>query len=36
LALILSGLDSDIETAKVDLELLTGSLLDAEAALFDE
>jgi outer membrane murein-binding lipoprotein Lpp len=34
LALILSGLDSNIETAKVDLELLTGSLLDAEAALF--
>jgi cytoskeletal protein RodZ len=36
LALILTGLDSDIETAKVDLELLTGNLLDVEAALFDE
>ena len=36
LALILAGLDSDIETAKVDLELLTGNLLDVEAALFDE
>jgi len=36
LALILAGLDSDIETATVDLELLTGNLLDVEAALFDE
>lgn len=36
LALILAGLDSDIETAKVDLELITGNLLDVEAALFDE
>jgi chromosome segregation ATPase len=36
LALILAGLDSDIETAKVDLELLTGNLLDVETALFDE
>ncbi len=36
LTLILSGLESDIETAKVDLELLTGSLLDAEAVLFGE
>jgi uncharacterized protein HemX len=34
LALILSGLDNDTETAKVDLELLTGNLLDVEAALF--
>jgi chromosome segregation ATPase len=36
LALILAGLDSNIENAKVDLELLTGNLLDVEAALFDE
>jgi TolA-binding protein len=36
LTLILSGLDSDVETAKVDLELLTGNLLDAEAALFGQ
>jgi cytoskeletal protein RodZ len=36
LALILAGLDSNVETAKVDLELLTGNLLDVEAALFDE
>ena len=36
LALILSGLEGDVETAKVDLELLTGSLLDAETALFGE
>jgi len=34
LALILAGLDSDIETAKEDLELLTGNLLDVETALF--
>jgi uncharacterized protein (DUF3084 family) len=34
LTLILSGLGSDVETAKVDLELLTGNLLDAETALF--
>lgn len=36
LALILSGLEGDVETAKVDLELLTGNLLDAETALFGE
>jgi peptidoglycan hydrolase CwlO-like protein len=36
LALILSGLDNDTETAKVDLELLTGNLLDVEAALFSK
>jgi chromosome segregation ATPase len=36
LALILAGLDSDIETAKVDLELLAGNLLDVETALFDK
>jgi uncharacterized protein (DUF3084 family) len=36
LTLILSGLDSDVETAKVDLELLAGNLLDAEAALFGQ
>lgn len=34
LGLILSGMDSDVETAKVDLELLAGNLLDIEAALF--
>ena len=34
LTLILSELDNNVETAKVDLELLTGSLLDVEAALF--
>lgn len=34
LALILSGMDNDVETAKVDLELLAGNLLDIEATLF--
>ena len=34
LALILSGLDSDVDTAKVDLELLAGSLLEIESSLF--
>lgn len=34
LALILSGLDGDVETAKVDLELLAGNLLDIEATMF--
>lgn len=36
LALILAGLNSDVETAKVDLELLTGNLLDVEAILFSK
>jgi cytoskeletal protein RodZ len=34
LTLILSGMSNDVETAKVDLELLAGNLLDIEAALF--
>lgn len=34
LELILSGLDGDIETAKVDLELLAGNLMDIAATLF--
>jgi len=36
LALILSGMDNDVETAKVDLELLAGNLLDIEATLFSK
>ena len=36
LALILSGMGNDVETAKVDLELLAGNLLDIEAALFSK
>lgn len=36
LQLILAGLDSDLDTVKVDLELLAGNLLDAEAAMFGE
>jgi hypothetical protein len=36
LTLILAGLDSDLDTVKVDLELLAGNLLDAEAAMFGE
>ncbi len=34
LVLILSGLDGDVETAKVDLELLAGNLMDIAATLF--
>lgn len=34
LALILSGMDSNADTARVDLELLAGNLLDIESALF--
>lgn len=34
LTLILSGLDSDVETAKVDLEVLSGNLLSLETLLF--
>lgn len=34
LALILSGMDTDLETAKVDLELLAKNLLDVEVLMF--
>jgi uncharacterized phage infection (PIP) family protein YhgE len=34
LSLIITGLERDPETAKIDLELLTKNLLDIEAALF--
>lgn len=34
LTLILSGLDNDVETAKVDLELLAGNLMDIATSLF--
>ena len=36
LALILSGMENDADTAKVDLELLAGNLLDIEAILFSK
>lgn len=36
LALILSGMDINVETAKVDLELLAGNLLDIESTLFSK
>ena len=36
LTLIFSGMENDVETAKVDLELLAGNLLDIETALFGE
>ncbi|MFH2040569.1 MAG: hypothetical protein ABIJ65_14145 [Chloroflexota bacterium] len=34
LTLILSGLDNDVETAKVDLELLAGNLMEIATSLF--
>lgn len=36
LSLIVNGLDTDPETARIDLELLTKNLLDVESALFGE
>ncbi len=36
LSLIISGLDRDVETAKIDLELFTKDLLGVEARLFGE
>jgi septal ring factor EnvC (AmiA/AmiB activator) len=36
LSLIITGLERDTETAKIDLELLTKNLLDIEAALFGD
>ena len=36
LALILSGMENDTDTARVDLELLAGNLLDIEADLFSK
>lgn len=36
LALILTELDSDVETAKTDLELLSGNLLNVETLLFEK
>jgi len=36
LSLIISGLERDTETAKIDLELFTKDLLEIEAALFGE
>jgi hypothetical protein len=36
LGLIVSGLDRDVETAKIDLELLTKDLLNIEAIIFGQ
>ena len=36
LSLIVSGLERDIETAKIDLELFTKDLLEVEAAIFGD
>ncbi len=36
LSLALSGMDKDLETAKVDLQLLSKSLMDIEFALFNK
>jgi hypothetical protein len=36
LNLIISGLDRDTETAKIDLELITKDLLDIEKAVFGD
>ena len=36
LSLIISGLDGDIETATIDLELFTKNLIEVESALFSQ
>jgi hypothetical protein len=36
LNLIVSGLERDVETAKIDLELFTKDLLEVEAAIFGD
>jgi len=36
LSLIVSGMNRDIETAKIDLELFTKDLLEIEGALFSD
>ena len=36
LSLVLSGMDKDVETAQVDLQLLSRSLMDIETTLFSE